>query len=126
MCTNCNCPESTEEVVYSCESTVCEESYPAGCTQYTDELSCTTPAYTYTLPTNSLVVGTIVPTSETSTDKTLVKVTENIKDNFCFIYSKDFICQFLNIIGATGNENLLCSFKSLMTAATALEECTPC
>jgi len=125
MCSNCNCPESTDEVVYDCNSTVCEESYPASCTQYTDNVACTASEYTYTLPTNSLPVGTIVPTSTTSTDKTLVKATENIKDNFCFIYSKEFICQMISIISS--DNELLCSFSKLVSDASGVSaECTSC
>jgi len=105
------CEESciTINNTIECNEPVCEYNIPSGCVYFDKNITCSTPYYTNV--THDVIVN--VNDSEKVENNNLNEIYTNLNNQFCYIYSKAFIKEFLTLI--KNNEELkiiFCQIKS--------------
>lgn len=106
------CEESciTINNTIECNEPVCEYNIPSGCVYFDKNITCSTPYYTNV--THDIIVN--VNDSEKVENNNLNEIYTNLNNQFCYIYSKAFIKEFLTLI--KNNEELkiiFCQIKAL-------------
>lgn len=106
------CEESciTINNTIECNEPVCEYNIPSGCVYFDKNITCSTPYYTNV--THDIIVN--VNDSEKVENNNLNEIYSNLNNQFCYIYSKAFIKEFLTLI--KNNEELkiiFCQIKAL-------------
>jgi hypothetical protein len=111
-CTNCTCPTNPiiEPVVVCADPEPCSELFPLECVIYTGEdIACTGTANT--LYPN--VLHYIVLENSNTIGRNFVSILNNINTQLCYLFSKDYISQFLtNIQNDVELSALFCSIVS--------------
>lgn len=111
-CTNCTCPTNPiiEPVVVCADPEPCSELFPLECVIYTGvDIACAGTANT--LYPN--VLHYVVLENSSTTARNFVSILNNINAQLCYLFSKDYISQFLtNIQGDATLSALFCSIVS--------------
>lgn len=110
-CNQCNCPVVTPEVECP-DPEPCDNIQRADCVQFTEPIECEPVGSPPIGPADLYpdVIHHIVPDSDDAEDKRLTAAMRNINEQFCYIFSKEFIEQLLiNIRDHSDLHELFCS-----------------
>lgn len=111
VCTNCTCEQPTTPPVFECpEPAKCDEVYSSDCIVYNGaDIKCSSEAdMLFPGVQHFLVLG-----NGTQAQRSLTYIYYNINAQLCYLYSKEYITQMLNIIAQDEELSLLfCSIAN--------------
>ena len=110
-CSNCTCPTDpiVEPAVVCADPEPCSELFPLQCVIYTGpDIKCSGTADTlYPGVLHYLVIG-----NSTTVGRNFVSILNNINTQLCYLFSKDYISQFLTNIQNDPISELFCNIAS--------------